>query len=389
MCDFAGNDIAFVEYDPCYRDQVIELQKTLWDTDIAHNSAYFAWKHESNPYNESPVLFLGVRKDRVVAMRGFWSTRWRLGAAGRMMTVLQPCDSVVASGLRGQGVGTAIQRVSQQRLADRGYELLLSTSAFPALAHIYSKNAVYRSVGTYRPMRWQTTPTAVLRRVDHLLQRTISGVPGLWRLAERKFVSPLVDKGGLVASVTAFPSGSTVGRDGRVRIEDAPRPDEMAALVARPGHDGRMTHVRDRAFFDWRYRNPLARYRFLYREDDGLEGYLVLHARRFKHPGEVSIVDCEAMSGAVRRELLQAATACAEANTITVWSATLSEPERGDLETAGFRLFNDARGASGYLPQLYLAALTGAAADAGFVRDGWDLSDMASWDLRMIFADNF
>jgi hypothetical protein len=64
----------------------------------------------------------------------------------------------------------------------------------------------------------------------------------------------------------------------RVTVAHAPRPDAMAALVRRLGHDGRLRHVRDVEYFSWRFQNPLATYRFLFHGGEQPDGYLVLEA---------------------------------------------------------------------------------------------------------------
>ena len=63
---------------------------------------------------------------------------------------------------------------------------------------------------------------------------------------------------------------------GSVMLEAGPRPTPMADLVRRCEDPHSIRLERSRSFFEWRYRNPLSHYHFLYAESDPLEGYLVL-----------------------------------------------------------------------------------------------------------------
>ena len=61
-------------------------------------------------------------------------------------------------------------------------------------------------------------------------------------------------------------------------LEAGPRPTPMADLVRRCEDPHSIRLERSRSFFEWRYRNPLSHYHFLYAESDPLEGYLVLRS---------------------------------------------------------------------------------------------------------------
>jgi hypothetical protein len=76
-----------------------------------------------------------------------------------------------------------------------------------------------------------------------------------------------------------------------IRVEQAPRPDAMAALAAdHPGTAKRIRLVQDTAFFQWRYGNPLGKYVFLFQEARGRPvGYLVLGLGR--NPQRAHILD--------------------------------------------------------------------------------------------------
>jgi GNAT superfamily N-acetyltransferase len=122
-----------------------------------------------------------------------------------------------------------------------------------------------------------------------------------------------------------------------ISIEPVVRSSEMAqlrALAAPPSEAIR--HVRDESFYDWRFRNPFSRYRFLYwHESSTLAAYLVIQ-QRSAAPGRIALVDWaflspEAMTGLVRAALDLAGTVPA-----VVTLGGHSEVERAIFREAGF-----------------------------------------------------
>ncbi|MCP5042341.1 MAG: hypothetical protein GY944_15050 [bacterium] len=161
----------------------------------------------------------------------------------------------------------------------------------------------------------------------------------------------------------------------------SPRPAQMAELVERLELDALMTQIRDSAFYEYRYRNPLSHYRFLYcYEGTELRGFIVLqvHAREgaSRH---VNIVEWEALDDSTRSLLLEAAVSSG-ANTLSTWA---TDHNRAQLERAGFvlsepsgRLTRDAS-----LPNFMVRNLT----DAGCERD----DDWRLLRMQPIFSDEF
>jgi hypothetical protein len=158
----------------------------------------------------------------------------------------------------------------------------------------------------------------------------------------------------------------------------------MADLVARLPWDGRLRHVRDAAYFAWRFRNPLSHYRFLYAGDAALKGYLVLHRFEFGRldHGWVCIADWEAEDDGVRAALLDAALAAGLRRART-WTASASEPVRALLRERGFQE-RPAGGIATRNDGPLVRRLDGTAAQDRWMLDGRDVLDIASWDLRML-----
>jgi hypothetical protein len=172
----------------------------------------------------------------------------------------------------------------------------------------------------------------------------------------------------------------------RVTLERAPRCEAMAELAGRLGDDGRLRHVRDARYFSWRFQNPTRVYRFLYWEDVGLEGYLVLQKDLTRaNPTRVHIVDWEASEGRVRAELLEAAIAWGGFAELVTWAAAVPRDTHVTLAAAGFEPVDQAKRARG-LPCVLVRPVREQRLGEDWTIAGRRLLDPANWDLRMLYS---
>jgi hypothetical protein len=178
-----------------------------------------------------------------------------------------------------------------------------------------------------------------------------------------------------------------------VSLSKNPRPQAMAELTERIGTDGRIRHVRDEQYFEWRFQNPLSEYRFLYWDDNRLDGYLALHAKLDTQSYDVwaYILDWEATSEQVWTDLIQTITRRAKFKELCIWSETLSNDVKRLLREAGFTFYDrsggihhDVRGEN-----VLLRSLGQEMRQPNWVLAGRNLLNRADWDLRMIYSDNY
>jgi hypothetical protein len=172
-----------------------------------------------------------------------------------------------------------------------------------------------------------------------------------------------------------------------VSLSRAPRPQEMAQLVARLPWDGRIRHVRDADYFRWRFRNPLNEYRFLFSDEGGLRGYLVLQrylSDRFDK-GCVNIADWEAADDGVRVSLLEAALQWGRFGRTHVWTTSVGEPVRTLLRDRGFQPA-ESDGVRSQSKGLLVRRLGDARANEPSTLGSRDPAHIANWDLRMLYS---
>jgi GNAT superfamily N-acetyltransferase len=303
-----------VAYRPELKQQVIGLQSGFWSPSPVVNRAYFEWKHEQNPYVPGPLVYLALHEGRVVGMRSFFGVRWQACSPSESLIGLYADDMVVAREHRDRGLLPQIMAAAFEDLARRGYRYVFNLSAGP-VTMLSSLSMGWRQVGAMEPRRWrswQATCAAAARRVAR----------------------PLHDhwcRGSTTTGSLATLEPDEIARRFRwpplVSFTVAPRIDAMSALVERLGTDGRIRHVRDREYFEWRLRNPLRRYGYLYADGPEGSGYLILQepAPESAEAKVLHVVDWEGTSLPVLGRLLEAACfAARRPGLLFVWSATLT-----------------------------------------------------------------
>jgi hypothetical protein len=159
----------------------------------------------------------------------------------------------------------------------------------------------------------------------------------------------------------------------------------MADLVSRLDYDGRIRHVRDEAYFTWKFENPKSTYRFVYAGGNRLDGYLVLSANF----GDtwVSIVDWQATDHQVLEQMLRAAYQWGSFGAAYTWHTTLPSEHIGVLQSVGFA-------SSAEFTQHDGRILVKRLHPDGLAPDSWQIRGRAllssdNWDLRMIMHDAF
>jgi GNAT superfamily N-acetyltransferase len=369
-------------YEPGLKKQVIELQTHLWSPSVGLNTAYFEWKYERNPYVDAPLIYLAMHNGRAVGMRGFFGTQWEGGIPTQKSIVLYADDFVIAPEHRNRALSTKIMAAAFEDLAKRRYQYAFSLSAGP-MTFLFSLATGWRSVGSMQPMRQRSWQVALRSGRDRLITRLpvrsrgINEIFRQWSQKKRRSLAD-IDADQVRRSLTGVPW---------ILFEDVPRCADMAQLIERIGGCGRIRHVRDREYFDWRFQNPLSRYRFLFWAKTRLEGYLVLQEyTAYADKEVVNIVDWEATSVAVQAELLQAAMDLTADRRLITWSVSLPRQTKAVLDEAGFKLVRQPQNVAQQRRALLVRPIRDEELDGDWLFTGQPLLDMKSWDLRMLYS---
>jgi len=380
-------DYEIVKYAPEFRAEVAALQRPLWGSNARLNEAYLRWKYHENPASDSTAILLALFRGKVVGMRGVWGARWQVGRPPQIVSAPLACDITIAPAHRNRGLFARLNLAALEELRSTGASYFLNLSA-GTITQFGLLALGWRSTGWMEKMEWRSDkrtfssrliPYAkkipILRSAFHLLEWQVS------RLSRRPVPLKRNNVFDALDANSAAPD-STLRR--HLSVENRPRPAAMAELVERIGWDGRMRRLRNRDYFDWRFRNPRFLYRFLFWEDSGLQGYLVLRASVYPNP-EIAIVDWEAANAEARSELLRAALRLGKFQSLDIWSSTLSEEARAILENLGFRPPPSVTGISEYRPTVLVKPM----GDNPWTVAGRNLLDLSNWDLRLSDSDAY
>jgi len=351
-----------VKYHPEFKRQIVELQRHLWGPDVALNAAYLEWKHEHNPYVETPLIHLALYGGQVVGMRGMYGAKWQIGHPCQTFLGLCAGDSVIAPDHRNRGLFTKITRAALDDLTNSNYTYIFNLSA-NSVTFLGSLATGWRGIG---PLQ------TVQRRCANSLPSSVS--------PEEPHPFYFFDRNGAGSRGEASP---------HVSVEPTPRPEAMAELIERMGADGRIRHVRDQQYFAWRFQNPRAVYRFLFWEDTRPEGYLVLRRRVYTDRVAVNIVDWEATNAQVLADLLQAAIRWGNFAQLTIWSATLPAEVKTLLQVTDFKELEGKGNMTRYFPTVLVRPICDEMLKGDWVLADRQLLDLANWDLRMIYSDGY
>jgi GNAT superfamily N-acetyltransferase len=376
-----GHEI--VRYAPKFKDQILDLQKNLWSPSLALNAAYFEWKYERNPYLADPLIYLAISDGSVVGMRGFFGIQWEAGSAQQKFRCLYADDSVVAPEHRRGGLIHRIMEAAFKDLDSQGYEYVFNLSAGPAIFR-QSLSTGWRNVGYMQPMRWRPWAVTLQRGLHRILRQLPSAAHGLDVLVFRWFEK----RRRSLADIDQEQPGHSTQMSPRISFANSPRCQAMADLVERIGSSNKIRHVRDPEYFDWRFQNPLSRYRFLFHGKNGLEGYLVLqeYTSEFADKEVLNIVDWEGTTPTVKVELLQAARHYAANRVLSTWAATLPIETVTMLKAEGFAKPGQRQEVPPPIPALLVRSVRDENLESDWMLGGGRLSDLADWDLRLLYS---
>jgi GNAT superfamily N-acetyltransferase len=219
---------------PEHLDGVLAVLAGLWPYGSETSARFFRWRYMENPYADAVLGIVALHRGRPVGFRGYFAGGFSACGGETDIDVLYPCDTVVAPEHRNQGLSLAMGKLASE-FGQSGYRFFMN------LTSGRNSRPGYLSLG-FQPLA---------KRV--LLQRHGRN-PFLWAV---NAWSKRADR----ASMPSVRERIRHGRFGDILVADAPRPAEMAAIVAAEPLDGAGLRLRQGSeFFAWRYLNPVRQY---------------------------------------------------------------------------------------------------------------------------------
>ena len=372
-------DYDIVRYEPAMKKQVVELQRNLWSSDVSLNESYFEWKHERNPYQDKPLVYLAMLDGEAVGMRSFFAVNWESGIPAQRSVCLYADDAVIAPEHRNRGLMQRIMAQAFEDLSESQYEYVFNLSAGPTTM-LHSLSMGWRSAGSFKPLQRVPWPTT-LRKMAKRLPGTASLV-GRFRTLRKPRNPPAL------LNTRLFQAGDGARISPHITFRHRPLIQAMADLVRRLPYSGRIRHERTEEYLSWRFQNPLSRYGFLFWEGGQLEGYLVLHEHSSDSANSrpPSIVDWEASDSRIRSQLLLAALRVSGRRALSIWSTSVEDDTMKLLDQHRFRDQTGELGWSSQGPALLVRSLRGEHTRENWLLGDRRLTDPNSWDIRQLYS---
>lgn len=357
--------VEIVRYRPEHFEGAISALAGLWPYERPLAERLFRWRHVENPFVDAPTGIVALDRGEVVGFRGYFAHAYAADD-GEAFVVLHPCDTVVDAAHRNRGLSVAMGRLAADFDPAR-YRLQMS------LTSSSQSRPGYLKLG-FLPLASRVT----------------------WM---RKGLNPLVWLADAWSRRPAKPGRSDAparlrqGRFGDVLVSDAPRPAEMAAIIAAEPKDGAALRlVQDEAFFGWRYRNPVQRYAFYYRMDGDLAvAYAVFDISADGRCG--SLLDYgEARAGLLEDALAHACTG-GDFVALSALSYGLDARVRALLRALGFRPVHTLKSllrrgsVEALAPPVLIRPVPARFDESAFRVGALDLRRFEDWRLKPVCSD--
>lgn len=386
-------DYEIVRYTPNYQDALLELLSNLWGPDTQSNSAYLKWKYDQNPYADRPWIYLALYEGQPVGVRGNLAMRWQVGNPAQQVDCLCDADAVVVPDHRRKGLLQALTLRNLQDMESTSFRYVVTLSANASSAASNIKLG-WQPVASIQPLvRFRPTPEIPERKLRTLLCK-VPLAHKAYTTLRNVFRTPATSTHSSSETISSFDvmdghKHRQKGKFAHLSVEDIPRSTQMADLVAQLPADGRMRHVRDVEFHNWRYLNPRSKYRFLFWGQEPLEGYLILQtsARPGRHP--VTIVDWEARNAEAKAKLLESAIQWGDFDVLSTWGISLAAPTVELLRQSGFVSQTESQEGLTYQPEILLRPAAAHPEETDWQVGSKDLRDLGNWDFRPIYSDSF
>jgi GNAT superfamily N-acetyltransferase len=356
------DEYEIVPYSESYLDEVLRLRTEFSAVDADWNAAHFRWQQQENPSFEQHIIRLALFKGRAVGMRILQPAVWQAGDPAHRFRAPLFVGTFIDPAHRKRGLFERMTQAIESDLAALGIEWAFNSSPAPVTL-VASMASGGRSIGSLGKVVRE--PSIRGDGLQHKLRRNLARVVRGWRAAPRG-----------------------------VQFSDAVRADEMAGLASgQVAGDARIRRERGAAYFDWRFRDPSSRYRFIYVDRDGaMVGFAVLQSApppsgdqtlRWVDWGVVENYAWKALAGVVvdYAERVQ--------QDLVTWAATHPDEANRVLEELSFEPRKEPGLLARSRPTLVVRRVGSHDASEPWIVRDQSVDDLTCWDLRMTDSDMF
>ena len=233
-------EFTYKKYSPEYKQQVLDLESSLWHFDDDKKLKYFKWKYEDNPYTDSPEAYIALDGDKVVAFRGYMVHQCQIN--GNVFYIAGAGDTVTHPEYRRLGLFHKLNSYSIESMKNSGsISVCISSSSGGA-----------------------TMKSNILLGMKPICERK-----HFFRFNLKGIFRSFFHKETVINEINEYKNNQ------RFVLSLTCKSKDMASV---PFEYKQISHIHDETYYSYRYANPLAKYVFLYKYDNKnlLQAYIVL-----------------------------------------------------------------------------------------------------------------
>jgi GNAT superfamily N-acetyltransferase len=230
-----------------------------WDRDDTF-AAFFAWKHEHNPFGASPA-WVAVIDDEIVGFRTF--LRWRFEHPdGRVRSAVRAVDTATAPGHQGKGIFRTLTTTAVEEMTAEGVDFVFNTPNT-------------QSRPGYLRMGWSTIGRLPL----------VARVGGIGSMLRMRTARVPAERGAVA---------TTAGTDAATLLADS----RVCTLLDTLAPPAGFRTARTPEYLRWRYGLGALGYRAIALDDDPSAGLAVFRLRRRGEAVEAGVSEVLVPNGA-------------------------------------------------------------------------------------------
>jgi hypothetical protein len=320
-----ASQVTIRRFEPDDRAAFLSLYETVFGR--SRSTDWFRWKYEDNPYVDHVPIVVAERDGELVGCRSLFAQEMR--GYGVVRPAFQPCDTMVHTEHRKQGLFSRMNERTVERYADDGPSVFFN---FPNAASIRgNRNHGWREIGTVSLYyRFQDPVRALEAWTDRSPTETGRVAGAVRSLADS--INGAISSGHRIGDRLLTP-------DADVRLEryETP-PAALLETVYRRSIPDAMHTNRTAAFYRWRFGNPTYEYTTYVARRDGEPVAALVTSELDSHVRIVETLprSIDSEQGALNRLLVAVLADCEDRHYVTAFGETLPTPLR-------YRFYPDTR----------------------------------------------
>jgi hypothetical protein len=237
-----------LRFDHEKKTAILDLLALKWQKEKKKDrEQFFSWRYESNPYTDAPIIYLAYDQDILIGLRAFVLQKFVLKDYEYL--VFSPSDAIIHPSYRRMGLFSLL---NVEFLNDINTNFSANKIILNLSSNKFSNSANLK-------LGWQQS------KAKKKYSYKISFVNILKSIIYKKrdiFYNGLISK-----------------TNGEIKYEitNLLYASEISSFLFDSRIEGKITNIRDEAFFRWRYAEPFTDFKFVYCwKGSKLKGYMIL-----------------------------------------------------------------------------------------------------------------